>query len=237
MAPGPVAEASRRCPGARSSGGAGRRAVPGRAAPPCCLRERGGGSLQRPGWVVDLEAQAHAAQARIQAVALDQELVQAPGRGGEDGTRGRVRAAENGRAAAPARLVVDGAGLVGADGHRRMPVGQAEEGASPQDRGEVGGIEAEEVDTGAAAEGHVGAHVHLRESGQSRKGGQTPRADHRQVERDHAQPGPAVVQVQVEEARNPGAERVDGDRPVREEQVCPGLGHHPWGRGTRPGPA
>src|SRR5207248_6511969 len=63
-----------------------------------------------------------------------------------------------------------------------------------------------------------------------------PRAEVRERERHDAEPGAAVVLLDLELRRQVRAQLLRGHAPVREEEVIPGLPHRPAARRDRPRP-
>ena len=123
------------------------------------------------------------------------------------------------------------------DAHLRPVVGQAEEGAGEEHGGGVGGVEGEEVDSGDVGVGFadVGAEVELGKAVGSGNDGQAADLDAIHPEGDDADPGGAVVGVGGEAGREQAGDLRGGQRPVREEEIVPALGHGPAGLGQRPG--
>src|SRR3954471_9543618 len=127
-----------------------------------CLVDRRLGRPDRPGPVVDVRAQPAAAP--VEAVALDEEVLQRAGLGGER-VAGRLVCRREAHVAALAlgaeRLVVER--------DRGVAVGKAVREACRLNREQVRRVEAEEPDPGAITATHVGSAVELAEARHARE--------------------------------------------------------------------
>src|SRR5918998_5581122 len=101
----------------------------------------------------------------VEAVTFGQEVFESIGPGVEGFSQGPVTAREPrmGRAPVRADAPVENLAVVGAAGHLRVEVGQAEGGAGETDGHRVARVQAEEPDAGFALGRDVGAEVQLRE--------------------------------------------------------------------------
>ena len=177
---------------------------------------------------------AYAAAHVIQAIALSQEVLErtrrrrerrAVGLIGSDELRSRMRLAH----AFVADAVVNRR-----DCHRRRKVRQVEERSGGTHCESAPGVEAEEVHARSIGDPHVRSDVEL---GKCRDQGQRWNASGTHVRHgEWNDPKPRVVfeEVQFECWRDNGAKHRSIDLPVREQQIVPGLCHHPRGIRHRP---
>src|SRR5947209_2424299 len=187
--------------------------------------DRGIGFLQRPGPMVDVRPVETRAVARVEAISLRQEVLERPGRRSR-GIAGRpVFAAE--RRAFVARTLVQDPVAAPHDVDLRAEVRKPVDPACRLHRSLTRGVETEEPDAGLALDRHVRADVQLPEARDTRQRKQPTRAETRDDERRHSDPGAPAVLVERELAGNVRAQRVGVDAPVGEEQIVPGLAHHP----------
>ena len=208
---------------------------------PLCL-----GWLERPGRVVDFadEQAAGPAGEGEEAVALGKEAAEVSGLAGRDGAGGAVAQAGFGGAGAreqAAAGVGDAAVGVGAVGHAGGEVGQREDHAGAEDGERGGGVERVEPDAAlaGAAGADVGAEVELGEGARGGEGegalAEGADADLVHIEGHDAEPGVAVVGVDLEAGREAGGDGGGRDGPVGEEEVVPALAHAPLAVGERVG--
>lgn len=115
--------------------------------------------------------------------------------------------------------------------HDGVEVGEMKEGAGEGDGYGAGGVEAEEIDAGDATGGDVGADIEFGETGEAVDGRQAARMDVAHAEGDDAEPGFTVEGVEGEQVGDEGAQGGGFDRPMREEEFMPALGHDPASRG------
>src|SRR3954452_17045909 len=192
--------------------------------------------LQVPELVMDLRAMELAAIGRVEAVALGQEPLERAGYCADHGTARPVAAAEHPAGLFQSRaLVVDPVGSVGGR-HTRVEVRQLVGATRSFDRKARACVEAEEPDAGflAAAGVHVCANVQLEERRDPRYRQQPPCPKAREAEGGNADPGGAVVRLDLQPGRHMLANRLDRDTPVREEELLPGLPHRPAAPRQRP---
>ena len=146
---------------------------------------------------------------------------------------------------APHAGVEDGRGLGGLRSglalqeHPRVVVGQVEQASGQVHGDRVGRIEAEEPDAGVAVrQADVGPHVGFVEAREPPDGGESDRPHSGHGERDQADVGRPVKQVQLQLGGDEAAQGLGRKRPVHEEQVAPFLPHDrplpgPLGSGIR----
>ena len=103
--------------------------------------------------------------------------------------------------------------------------------------GEVAlGIEAEEPDPGLSAGRDVRTGVDLEKGRDQRQRRQPARSQPGDAKRRDADPCLVLEEIELEPLREVRPERVGGRPPVREQQLVPGLAHHPRRLGQRPRP-
>lgn len=112
-----------------------------------------------------------------------------------------------------------------------MEIWQVVKRAGRPDRGQISGVETEEIYAGLAAVGHVGADVELGEAGKARQRRESAGANSAHVEGKNADPTSFVESVERELRWNHGTHYRSGQWPVGEEQILPGLLHHPLAGG------
>src|SRR5579884_710602 len=190
-------------------------------------------ALQVPRRMVDLGAERPAAVLGVEAVALRQELLQRPRLGTEQRPASAVRRAE--RCAGPSRLVPDVVGLAHA-AHLRMVVRQPVEPLGALHRHRARRVEREEPDARLGVTGDVRPHVQLRERGEARQRREPAQPEVREQERRDAEPGAALVRIELQRRRDELAQRARLHAPVQEREVEPGLRVRPGPlrRGPRP---
>src|SRR5439155_11613672 len=98
------------------------------------------------------------------------------------------------------------------------------------------GIEAEEPDPGLGPVGDVRSDVQLAERRHERKGEGPAGTEPRDLERCDPEPGAAVVLLDLERVGKVTAQGRSIHAPVGEEQLVPGLRHHPGIARQRPRP-
>ena len=152
-----------------------------------------------------------------------------------DGLIPRVERSGRGAARDPAAPVFHRP-VDGFDGHLRRVVRQVEQRARGPDRDRIPGIEAEEVHAGTAVHPHIRPDVELGKRRDPWQRRDSTRRDIRHMERHDAEPRLRVVEVELKTGRDERAECRHVERPVREEQVVPGLRHDPRRIGHRPRP-
>src|SRR5581483_3706900 len=192
--------------------------------------------LQRPQLVMDLGGVEPArVVGRVEAVALHEEPLERARLGLRDRAGRPVAAAEHAARLLDARaLVLDPLAAMPLV-HARVEVRQAICAASDLDRETAGRVEAEEPDARAVAREHARPHVQLEERGDARERQHPARTEVREAERHDADPGVAVVRLDLELRRDVLGNGVHGDAPVSEEQVLPCLRAPPAARRDRPG--
>ncbi len=203
------------------------------------FRELGLGHLQRPRWMVDLAANDSAVRiSRVQAIAFGQEMLQRPGPWRKNLVDGAIPAYERSwwrSAMRPLALVVNPA-LMFFTGHSCTEVRQVKPGTSDGNSERVACIQAKKPDTGLATESHISTNIQFgerREPRQCRCPAQ-PHPGH--AKWNHRDPRLPFKGVDRQLWGNQWAQDCSINRPVREEQVVPALGHHPRSGGKRPRP-
>jgi hypothetical protein len=158
------------------------------------------------------------------AVALDQEVLEAPGLDRRRRPDRRVRCGEAG--VGPRAQVVHAAAVRNRE-HSREPVAKAVERLAHRGEERARRVEAQEPDARFAADPHVRPHVELGDRGerQAARRAVGPRTDH--DERDDGEPALPVAQVGFDVARKHSLERAGLGGPMCEEQVLPSLGDEP----------
>ncbi len=164
-----------------------------------------------------------------QAAALGQPVVERAGSGARHGAGGLVPGAELRRRSAgvgPRAGVADGVALCGAR-HAGVEVRQVVEAPGQSHGHGVRRVEAEEEDARFAVRDDVRADVQLGKRREPRQRRRESRPDAGHAKRDDAEPGLSLERVQRQVGRDERAQAAGVDRPMREQQVVPRLGHHP----------
>ncbi len=187
--------------------------------------------------MVDVErARAVASVGRVEAIALGQKVFERAG-GGRNGRRRRTIARGEACRRVPflsALGAVTDPAVLGRAPHVRREVGKVHDRARNSDRERIGGVEAEEEHAGPIPEPDVRADIELGERRQPRQCRNAARRHVRHPERHDSDPCLSIEQIDLERCRNLRPELRDVDRPVREQQVVPGLRHQPRRGGHRP---
>lgn len=104
------------------------------------------------------------------------------------------------------------------------------------DRQEVRCAQTEKAHAGFSASRYVRADVQLRKRGQHRQRRCRAQTHATHAERHDADPSLALERIEFQRARDQWAEHRGLDRPMREEQIVPGLRQDPapWRQGPRP---
>src|SRR5438270_8407926 len=111
--------------------------------------------------------------------------------------------------------------------HSGMEIRQVIEGASSPDRKVAGDIQAEKINSSLASVAHIGPHVKFGEVRETWHSRQPATADSAHPERNDTDPALSVKGVEPQALRNQWTESCEGNRPMREQKIVPGLLHNP----------
>src|SRR5215204_6674827 len=114
-----------------------------------------------------------------------------------------------------------------AHGHPGPEIREAIGQARPPHRQPAVRVEAEEVDPRPSVHGDVGANVYLQESGREWQRRQAAQPKPLHPEGGHRQPGTSLTAVRAQLRGHHAPEHLGVNRPMREEELPPGLGHEP----------
>ena len=117
-----------------------------------------------------------------------------------------------------------------------MEIRQLVDAACAFDGDPAARVEAEEPDARLVVGRDVRAHVELRECRDPRQRHRSAQAQAGDDERRDADPRAAVELLDLEALRHEAGDALGADAPVREEELVPGLAHHPRFVGQRPRP-
>src|ERR1700686_5867566 len=140
---------------------------------------------------------------RVQAIAFRQPMFQGSTVARLDGSDGAIASAKLRGRAATVTGVMDSF-VVLFRGHRSMKIGQVKKGAGGPDCRSIGGVEAEEIDSGLAAVGHVGAYIQFWKARQSRQRRKAASANAAHAEGHDSDPARSVEGVERQWRRHQG---------------------------------
>ena len=113
-------------------------------------------------------------------------------------------------------------------------IGQVEEAARGPDGERVGRVEGQEPDARFSLVFDIEAKIEFGEGGDPGEVWERAMHDASHSEGDDTDPGCPIKLLDCERRRDEGGEDARGNRPMREEEVAPGLPPSPWNFGKRP---
>src|SRR5438270_8945315 len=187
------------------------------------------GALQRPRRMMDLTADQATSTVDVQAITLGKELLERSFVRELDRRNRLVARAELRRRCRRLRAARAVCNLAPAldNVHLGLEVGQVEPESSRAHCCPARGVEAEKPHAALLAATNVSPYVELGECGQPWQGRHSMQAHATHTERDHAQPGLPIEQVELEARRKAPPQILCRHRPVRKQEIVPALVHRP----------
>ena len=171
----------------------------------------------------------------VEAITLRKPMRKTPRLPEFDLTHGMIAPSEFGVSFAPSRTVRNFI-LTHLYTHFGFEIWQGVQPASGQDGERIRSVEAEEINSRLIGERDICAHVQFRKAGEPGQRRQATGVNVAHVEWGYRKPALALVGVKFQVARNQRTKHTHRNRPVREQQIMPGLCHNPRSGRQRPRP-